>query len=567
MKKIILLSASLLMLFVASAQTLNQGILQTEALKFAQAKQTFISLIQQQPTNADLHYYLADVYLLTNEEDQVEKTLNEGLAKNIDNALCIVGQGKLKIARKNLEGAKSDFAKAVALTKNKNAKVLLYTGEALTNGEVKDLAQAEIYLNRALELDAKDPDINLAIGDLWLERNDASKPIENYNIALEKDSKCLKAYLRKGRLYASVRSLEGYQTAVSTIQEGLKIDSTYAPFYSEMAYLNNLTKSYAKARTNYEKYLSIVGEDIFARVKYAGFLFLSKDYQKTIDEINSIHQKDSSRPYLYRLMGYSHYELGISYNKPEDTAIAKEEFKKGIYEMDKFFAKQNAQEKIINDDYKYYGLLLIKLGKDAQGCTYLIMTIDKIKAMASNPNISKKENELEREKLPEIYNSLVENYMRNKKYIDAIGALQSKLEIKQSVNDYFTLGRADIFAAKSDSNLYDSAIVAFNKVVELKPDYPLGHFWLARAKTYKDPKGKTGAAKPDYEKFLMLIESDTIKYTIESYKSQIIEANRYIALYHFYLGKKEDAIPYFKKILAIDPKDASSLDAKKLLKF
>ncbi len=566
MKKILLFNTALMLFFAASAQTLQEGIIQTEALKYAQAKQTFITLIQQQPSNADLNYYLADVYLLANEEEQAEKTLNEGMAKNHENALCIVGQGKLQIAKKNLEQAKIEFAKAVVLTKNKNAKVLLYIGEALTNGEVKDLAQAEIYLTRALELDANDPNINLAIGDLWLERKDASKPIENYKIALQKDNKCLKAYLRKGRLYASARTQESYLVAVSTIQEGLKIDSTYAPFYSEMAYLNNLAKNYEKAKINYEKYLAIVGDDIYARVKYAGFLFLTKEYQKAVDEINSIHTQDSSRPYLYRLMGYSHYELGITYTKPGDSTQAKDEFKKGLYELDKFFAKQTNAEKIITDDYKYYGLLLIKLGKDSLGCNYLKKAVEKINAKASKEE-SKKEYELEREKLPEIYSVLAENYLRNKKYIEAINALNSKLVIKQSANDYFSLGRADVYAAKNDSTRQDSAIAAFSKVIELKPDNPLGYYWLARTKSDKDPKVKIGDAKPLYEKFLEIIDSDTLKYKKESYKKEIVEANRFIGFYHFYLGKKEDAIPFFKKVLAIDPKDVSSQDAKIRLKF
>lgn len=554
-----------MMICIASAQTMQQGVLETEAFKFAQAKQTFSTLIQQQPSNADLNYYLSDVYLLAGEEDQAEKTLIEGIAKNPENALCIVGQGKLKIAGKNLEQAKADFAKAVTLTKNKNAKVLLYIGEALVTGPVKDLDQAEIYLNRALELDAKDPNINLAIGDLWLERKNSSKPIENYKMALEKDNKCLKAYLRKGRLYASARTQESYMVAVGTIQEGLMIDSTYAPFYSEMAYLNNLAKNYTKARTNYEKYLSIVGDDIYARVKYAGFLFLTKDYQKSIDEISTIHQKDSSRPYLYRLMGYSHCELGVSYNKPDDTARAKQEYIKGIYEMDKFFAKQTNSEKIINDDYKYYGLLLIKLGKDSLGCNYLNKAVDRINAL--NNADSKKEYELEREKLADIYSVLSENYMRNKKYLDAINTLNNKVAIKQSVNDYFTLGRANTYIFKTDSTRQDSAIAAFNKVIELSPTSPLGYLWLARTKSNKDPKVKVGDAKPHYEKFLEIIDSDTIKYKRESYKKETIEANRYIGFYHFYLGKKEEAIPYFKKVLALDPKDIAALDAKKLLKF
>lgn len=565
MKKILLFSATMMILFVASAQTLQQGILETEALKFAQAKQTFSALIQQQPSNADLNYYLADVYLLAGEEDQAEKTLVEGIAKNPENALCIIGQGKLKIAGKNLDQAKADFAKAATLTKNKNAKVLLYIGEALVTGQVKDLDQAEIYLNKALELDAKDPNINLALGDLWLERKNASKPIENYKIALEKDSKCLKAYLRKGRLYASARTQESYMVAVGTIQEGLMIDSTYAPFYSEMAYLNNLAKNYTKARTNYEKYLSIVGDDIYARVKYAGFLFLTKDYQKSIDEISLIHQKDSSRPYLFRLLGYSHFELGVSYNKPEDTAKAKQEYIKGLYEMDKFFAKQTNPEKIINDDYKYYGLLLIKIGKDSLGCNYLNKAVDRINAL--NNADSKKEYELEREKLTDIYSVLAESYMKNKKYKDAIRVLNNKVAIKQSANDYFTLGRADIYAAKTDSTRQDSAMAAFGKVIELKPDNPLGHYWLARTKSEKDPKVKIGDAKPHYEKFLEIIDSDTIRYKKEGYKKEIVEANRFIGFYHFYLGKKEDAIPYFKKVLAIDPKDVSAQDAKIRLKF
>lgn len=528
--------AALVAFFAAGAQTLNEGVKLIDAMRYDQAREMLNKLLTAEPGNTDIYYYLGDISRKVDDAGAARTYFNAGLEKSKDHALCTVGLGQLLLDENKAEEAKLMFTKALVTSKRKNARVLLYIGESLTQaaGAGKDLAMAETVLNEALAIEKNNPDIYIALGDLYLEKEDPSLPVKNYELALTKDPKYAKSYLKKGNLYSRARTPEAYQIAVETTKKGLEIDPDYAPLYAQMAEIYSLTRKYDLAKENYVKYLSMVNNDLYARVRYASFLYLSKDFTKTIEEINNIHKTDSSRPFLYRLLGCSQYETG---NYPE-----------GLLNMEKFFVKQTNPAKIIFDDHKYYGLLLIKNGKDS-------LAAESFKKGLSMDNSK-----------TELYSELGNVYKRMKKYNDAIAAYQTRLNAKENITDYYSLGQTYVFAAKTDSNRYDSAIFCFGKVTSMKAEWPFGYYWLARTYTQKESKKELKNASPNaldnYKKFIEMTKSDEGKY-----KKEIVEAYSYIGNLYHDKSMKSECIEQWKKVLELDPENKQGLQFKKFYKF
>jgi tetratricopeptide (TPR) repeat protein len=133
-----------------------------------------------------------------------------------------------------------------------------------------------------------------------------------------------------------------------------------------------------------------------------------------------------------------------------------------------------------------------------------------------------------------------------KKFKDAANMYQKKIDCseKPSANDYFGLGRVYYFMkdfARADS--------AFEMVVRLSPEYPLGYLWRAKANVQLDPKNEKWLAKAHYENFLSRIKPEET----ERNKKDISEANWYIGNYHVAKKDYTSAKPFFAKMQELDP--------------
>lgn len=532
MKRIFLILSAIAMQMQIMAQSpIKEGIRMMDALQYDQAIGFFNQQISTNQKDADLHFYLGEAYRIMGDADKAKIEFQNGLNKVAGNPLCTVGMGKLKLADSNVTEAIALFDQALLTTKNKDADVLLQVGMALTSGNGQDLAKAEQYVKRAADLDKKNPEVFIALGDVYLEKGDAQLPKINYDIAKSLDPKFPKPYLKLGRIYSRARTAEAYMEAHQYIDDGLKIDPNYAPFYAERAEMYSLTRKFDKAKENYRIYLNKVNNDLYARVRYASFLFLSGEYATTITEIEAIHSKDQSRPFLFRLLGESLYETG---NYPAADSI-----------LALFIDRQTAKDprRILGDDYRYIGMTKAKLGK----------TNDAIeayrKALSLDPT------------LRDLYGDIGLLSLKQKDYKTAIEVYNIKIagNTKPNTNDYYNLGRSFLFAGASDSTLFDSAIKNLTKVTELKADFVPGWTNLGKAYLQKE-KGITSEQNLSiWEKILEVTATDTIKY-----KSDIKAGLGYIGDYYYFEKKdKAKSGPYFEKVLAIDPNDKH---AKEMMK-
>src|SRR5690606_26455169 len=113
--------------------------------------------------------------------------------------------------------------------------------------------------------------------------------------------------LHIGRLWVRSKS---YDIAAENYKEALNLDPNFAPAYAALADLYFLFGRNQQAKDNYSTYKKLVGNTLYARVKYAKLLFMAKSYDETIEEINGIlAEVKEPEIVLYRLIAYSEYEV------------------------------------------------------------------------------------------------------------------------------------------------------------------------------------------------------------------------------------------------------------------
>ncbi len=521
MKKLTI-AASLLFiaLITANAQTLKDAIRLTDNEQLEKAASAYKALIQGQPNNGDNYFYFGENYFKAGDLDSAKIMYDAGSKVNATNPLCHVGLGKIGWNRNNTKEAKSEFFAALTAISDKNksssltpqqkAVVYMKIAEVYIQSPIKDLPEAMKLLGQAQNLDARNPEVFLLIGDNYLEQatsTSGNSAIDNYKQAFKLDTNSAKAKLRMGQLYGRARN---YQEALKQYQEALKKEPGFAPAYREIAELYYKAGQYGSAISNYKKYLELNSGSCSARVRYASFLYLAKKYEDAVNEINEIRKSCPDVNLLNRLLAYCYYEMGN-----------KDNFPAGLKAIEDFLKKAPA-DKILASDYEYYGKLLSKTGNDS------------LAAIKLKDAISKDSTKYD------LYFELAFIYIKTKKYDDAIYWLNKKINsgAEVSVNDYNYLGRSyySLGATRREKKDDKGAVESFTKadtsygmVIKLKPELPLGYFWKARVLSNLDPDNKKFLARPWYEQYAKMIKPEDR----EKNKRDLEEAFSYLGFYYF----------------------------------
>lgn len=521
MKKMkVMFMASMMATSAVFAQTLNEAIKLTTNEQFTKADAAFKALVTAQPANGEILFYYGENFFKNDMPDKANEQYQKAVEVNATNPFGYVGVGKIQwIAGKQTE-AKANFYKATTLAAGKNATVLLKIAEVYTNSETKSLPDAMTLLTQASKIDPKNPAILLALGDVYLEQNEGTKAIENYEKAGSLDTKSPMPLLRQGQVWNRAKN---YSLAIETYKKAIAIDPNFAPAYREMAEIYLRAGQYQNAADNARRYVEL-NQDCSALSRYAGMSNLAKKYKESIEAAVEALKCDSNNAYTYRYKGRSEFESG--------------DYTNGIITFTKFFdmASKNPALKISGEDYEYRAKLYAKNAKDS------LAILDYMKALEMQP-----------EKM-ELNGDIAASYVKMKKYPEAIAAYKLKMEkVKTTVNDTFALGRA-YFLAKDFIN----ADSTFAKVIEHRPEQPLGYVWMAKTKSQMDPKNEKWQAVPFFETYLAKMKPEDI----EKNKNDVIQAYNYLAAY--YASKKDcpNVKLYMQKILELDPNNAQ---AKKVI--
>lgn len=545
MRKAIVYSAVAFAGFV-NAQNLQDVIKKTTNENFDAAAVDFRQLIAKEPAKGENYFYFGENYFKNEDIDSANIYYNKGVEANATNPLNYVGLGKVLLAKGNVADAKSQFYKAATLGGPKNAEVMRRTAEAWLSTDSKNAEEALALANAAVKLEPKNPENYIILGDAQLEKNptDGGPPIKSYKMATTLNPKSSRGILREGKLYQRGRN---YQLALEKYKEALALDATYAPAYREIAELYYLAGQPAKSIENWKKYLELNNSDQ-ARYRFMTALFANKQYNDAIAEYENLKRSGFSNVYLERIAGYAYAENG---NKTDTAA-----YTKGLKAMNDFFAAAGSNFKYKASDYKYKGLLLLRMGKDS------LSKIEMDKAIALDPSAA-----------ADINSELAASAMKAKKYDKAVDYYQQKIKAdpkSMSNNDYFNLGRAYYYSAgilQNEANttkdvklrkkkeeealpIFMKADSAFMKLVELNPTWPVSYTWRGRTNSILDPKAERDSTKAYFEKVIALVKPEERTTT---YKSNIIEAYEYLGYYYVTKKDKAKADEAWNAVKAIDP--------------
>jgi len=553
MKKTICSITFALVSSLGLAQTLQQAIVKTDNERFADAASDFLVLISKEPTKGENYFYLGETYFKSGSMDKDEMSIDsanifysKGIELNPTNPLNYVGLGKVLLAKNNVNEAKAQFFKAASVAQNKNAEVMRRTAEAWLSTDNKNPDEAITQINNAIKLEPKNAENYIILGDAQLEKNptEGGGPIKSYQMATTLNPKSARGILREGKLYQRGRN---YNLALEKYKAALAIDPTFAPAYREIAELYYLAGQNAKSIENWKKYLELNNSDQ-ARYRFMNALFKNKQYSDVITEFENLKKTNFKNPILNRLAGYAYYEM--------DNKTDKDSYIKGLDAIDEFFNKAGPNFKYLGTDYKYKGLLLMKIGKDSLGI------LEMEKGIALDTSIARS-----------VYSEIANNFYKNKKNDKVIFYLEKKLAFNPASlnnNDWYTLGRAYYFtgiAKKNEASAikdakkkaekesealphFVKADTAFANLVKLNPSWPISYTWRGRANYELDTKAEKDLTKTYFEKVLSTVKPEEKTTT---YKANVIEALEYLGYYYVTKKDKANSDATFKMLLEVDP--------------
>lgn len=519
------------------AQTLQEAITKTDNERFEAASADFKNLVAKEPTKGDNYFYFGENYFKNDNLDSALIMYKKGAEVSPMYPLNHIGIGKVYLFQGKEADANTNLFKGKTLAEdktNKPVKALSYLklAEAYTKAPMyKNLPEAMKLITEASKLDGKNPEVYILWGDALLEQNptDGGPAIKQYDKAFELDKKNVRAILRKGKLYERGRN---YTEALKYYKDAEAIDDKFAPAYREKAEIYMKATRYKEAIESYKKYLELNNSES-ARVRFAYALFLAKQYQDAVTEIDQIIAKDANQsPYLYRVLGYSYFEI--------TDKTDKEAYKKGLNAMNTFFEKSAGKDfKYIPDDYKYKGLLMSKTGQDSLG----VIEIEKAIKLDSVANC-------------ELWGDIGKIWVKAKRYDKAIAAYTNKSKCTKGLTgqDNYDLGRAYYYGPKDMIN----ADTCFSRLTKASPTYPIGFFWRGKANLQLDPKNEKWLAKPHYETALSLVKVE--ERSTPSYKANVIEACEYLGYYFLKQKDNAKAKEYFGIVRDLDPNNKKAKD-------
>ncbi len=493
----------------AVGQSLESGKKALEMEQYQVAKKT-LSKVVKSSNNEINNIVLGDAYLLSGKADSAVIYYNQAASKDAKSALGMAAAGKAALVRGNTGEAEAKFNDALKRSKSKDGDVFRVIGSAYLHTN-KDLDKAVENLNKAvgqLKSPQAQAETYVMLGDAYLKQNKGGEAMTAYENAIRVNNNYALGHLRKGQLNVRSRSYNEAQTAFNAV---IAIDPNYAPAYRDLGELYYFVGKYPQALENYKKYVALAENTPETKAVYASFLFLTKDYEGTIQEAEGVLKKDPDNLVMKRLLAYSYHE------KKDDT--------KALAAIQDYF-KSAPADKLIASDYEYQGRIYARSNKNNEALTSYTRALELDSTRA------------------DLRNEIAQIYVKQNNLPKAISLYRANMKRgKPSNMDYVNLG--NLF---DDAKQYKSADSTYAFITANNPTFPTAHIWRARSNANLDPESKAGLAKPHYEKYIELASADK-----EKNKSGLVEANYYLAYYYYLKNDKAKAANYIKEVRVLDP--------------
>ncbi|HAH22920.1 MAG TPA: hypothetical protein DCL77_04020 [Prolixibacteraceae bacterium] len=550
-KLIFIVLIAVFMAGTANAQNEKDGFAKLNQKEYSAAKQIFSALLKSDPKNAVALYGMGEYYYNTGKMDSAKVFYQNGLDASSSNAYNYVGLGKIA-SLSDPAAAEGYFSSAVKKSK-KDVGALVAIAKFYYQKTPKNLAEAKRYVDMATAIDGQNGPAFFLSGLINVDQSNTSAAALDFDRSIYFDPNNLDAYLYASQIMIATRNVA---QATSYLNKALAINPKFWPAYKALGELNYSTQKYKDAITNFEIYYKNISPPDLDITHYAYSLFFDKQYDKATELINKLLAKNPNDYFLLRLLGYIDFETKDLVN--------------GKAVMDKFFTLVPA-DKILTDDYAYYGKMQSASGNDSLAIANYMLALKKDSTQF------------------QMYDEIAKSYNKLKQYDKGLEYTNLYFSKKPNMSpaDYFNFGKAYYTTAnslvdKKDSlvqnmdkatklamhqadslkelSYYQKADSLFAKVEELAPTSYLGSFWRGRVNSAIDKETTLGLAKPFYEKALEIIIADPVKY-----KAAITEAYAYLGFYYYVKDDKATSMDYWKKLLELDPENQKAQEAVKTL--
>ncbi len=517
---------------IAAAQSHADGLTAMQTENWDKAISVYTALTKANPSDQTAWLTLGNAHLAKGDKEKAKAAFDAGFQAKMDSPLAWVANGRVLLLKNDIALADEQFKKA-AKNGKKDANVLRQIGESFlytTPGVKPNFVRAEEFLKMAYEANSRDFTALMTLGYAYKEMPNGGLAAQQYELAESLDPKNPLPKLMLAKVYKAAKLNDKY---VDYLDRTIATSPRYTPALRAKAEYYYYARKWEKA-AEASKALVAGGDDVTVEdeMQLANTLFITKDYPGSITLVEKIIQKDGSKNYLRRLLGYSYYETG--------------DYAKGLDIMNDYFTKVTP-DKVLPSDYQYLGRLQVK----TQGDT--LAAIDNMKkaiAMDSSYWTLYKE-------VGDLYYSKKDNCnsaVTYQMYQDSV--------IKPDPADLYKLGVA-LYYCKEDSTRYEKAEKMFLRVTELVPAAGIGWLWSAKAATRLDvdvqahPElvGQFGRAKPYFEKYVAIGMLDK-----EKNKKDLITGYEYLTYYYFLQGDVEGTRTNATTLLELDPANQTGLE-------
>jgi tetratricopeptide (TPR) repeat protein len=501
---------------------------------YAKAKSLCSQWMAKDPKSGDPYYYLGEIYYENEKTDSAAIMYGKGLTVNEDSWLCLIGQAKGLMDQKKDADAQKLIDKVIRKTRDKNAFAHYQIARAYLNSANANPDKAIERLTRSLEIDSKVSSYYTLMGDAFVAKKEPGKAVSQYEFASDKNKKDPDNYVKRARIWKNGKV---WNEAEKSLNECLAIDANYAPAIKELTEVYSRGGQRSKVIPLLKRYNELVGNDQDSRMRYIRYLCgYAEDFETAITEADKFIAQNPKNIEPYRWLAWANAKLGLKAKEEKaDSAKIANYFKKGISNSQKFLA-EHGEKKLYSSDYDNYITSAVET-KD-------FATVEKI-----YPELLKMDSTR-----TEFFDKIARYYYDTKNYDKAVPAYKAKMEKlkKETATDYSFIG----LSYKAQKN-YPEADKAFAKAAELNPKYIYAFAQRALIEELQDPDFAKGLAKPHYEKIVELGAAEADKN-----KKDLIKAYNYLGIYAVKLGNDNaGSLAYFQKTLAIDPANATALDA------
>lgn len=475
--------------------------------------------VSASPQDAALLYYLGHAQIKNNEKAKAEINFQKGIELDPKNGLNFAGKGQLRVLDNHAAEAKLAFDEALKISKSKDDEVL----KAVAEGYLLDGKLAKDALALLEKIKGKDVEAAVLRGDAYLKLNDGGKAVSSYENGATYDTKRALPHYKVGLVY--LRS-KNYDVAEQNFKKATEVDPKYTLAFKELGELYYESRKAKEAVTSYESYMALTEKPEAAKLRYAFFLFMAKEYKRANPIFDELSKRPDATATVYK---YKAYALTES----KEFAAAQTAF-------DAYFAKAKKEE-IQASDYEYLGKMLEESGNDSLA-------------------VENYQKSFDLEKKEAVAAKIAELVIKAKKYPEAVTAYEQLESVRPKLGsaELYGQGRAYYYTeqyTKSDST--------FQKLIALQPGMTLGYLWQARSIAALDPEvnGKIkGTAKPYFEKVV-----EVGLQRADKSKNDLIEAYSYLGYYHFTTNEIAVSKSFWEKVLALNPNDARATEILKAM--